>query len=99
MLKIDGFDEALIGIATVWQKADEGGANRVDTLIYNGNTLIALLMYDSKMTRDEAEEYISYNIEGAYVGEATPIIVWPCTMDRVDLIAETEMELRGNTDA
>lgn len=43
MLKIDGFDEALIGIATVWQKADEGGVNRVDTLVYNGNTLIALL--------------------------------------------------------
>jgi hypothetical protein len=94
MLKIDGFDEALIGIATVWQNNA-----RVDTLIYNGNTLIALLMYDSTMTREEAEEYISYNIEGAYVGEATPIIVWPCTMDRVDLIVETETELRGNTDA
>jgi hypothetical protein len=94
MLKIDGFDEALIGIAAVWQNNA-----RVDTLIYNGNTLIALLMYDSTMTREEAEEYISYNIEGAYVGEATPIIVWPCTMDRVDLIVETETELRGNTDA
>lgn len=99
MLKIDGFDEALIGIATVWQKADGGGANRVDTLVYNGNTIVALLMYDSKMTREEAEEYISYNIEGAYVGEATPIVVWPSTMDRVDLIAETEAEVRGNTDA
>jgi len=94
MLKIDGFDEALIGIAAVWQNNA-----RVDTLIYNGNTLIALLMYDSTVTREEAEEYISYNIEGAYVGEATPIIVWPCTMDRVDLIVETETELRGNTDA
>jgi ABC-type lipoprotein export system ATPase subunit len=29
------------------------------------------------MDDEEAEEYCSYNIEGAYVGPHTPIIVWP----------------------
>jgi expansin (peptidoglycan-binding protein) len=36
MLKLDGFDDAFIGIATVWQKAESGGARLVDTLIYDG---------------------------------------------------------------
>jgi hypothetical protein len=48
---------------------------------------------------DEAEEYISYNIEGAYVGETTPIIVWPCAMDRVEEILAAEEELTRGGDA
>jgi hypothetical protein len=28
------------------------------------------------MDSDEAREFIEYNIEGAYVGEDTPIITW-----------------------
>ena len=28
------------------------------------------------MTSDEALEYIEFNIEGAYVGEQTPIVMW-----------------------
>ena len=29
------------------------------------------------MTQEEAFEFVEFNIEGAYVGEETPIIVWP----------------------
>ena len=88
MLKIDGFDSALIGIATVWQKFPEGGAERVDTLIYDGDMITTILIHESGMSAEEALEYISYNIEGAYVGKTTPIIVWPCDMDRVNDMAE-----------
>ena len=88
MLKIDGFDNALIGISTVWQKHEGGGAERVDTLIYDGEIITTILMHQSGMSHEEALEYISFNIEGAYVGTATPIIVWPCDMDRVNEIAE-----------
>jgi hypothetical protein len=35
------------------------------------------------MTSEEAREYIEFNIEGAYVGEATPIICW--TEDHIDV--------------
>ena len=88
MLKIDGFDSALIGIATVWQKSPDGSAERLDTLIYNGDALVGILISDSGMGYEEALEYISYNIEGAYVGKTTPIIVWPCTMQKVNEIIE-----------
>ena len=88
MLKIDGFDSALIGIATVWQKSSDGGAERLDTLIYNGDALVGILISDSGMGYEEALEYISYNIEGAYVGNTTPIIVWPCTMEKINELIE-----------
>jgi hypothetical protein len=94
MLKIDGFDSALIGIATVWQKSGKG-AERLDTLIYNGDTLVNILMADSGMGYEEALEYISYNIEGAYVGNTTPIIVWPCTMQKVDELAADLEDKQG----
>jgi hypothetical protein len=89
MLKIDGFDGALIGIATVWQRADDGeGAERVDTLIYDGEQIVNTLCQESGLSYEEALEYISFNIEGAYVGSNTPIIVWSCDMSRVEEMTE-----------
>lgn len=84
MLKIDGFDSALVGIASVWKD----GGERVDTLIYDGEKIVTILCEQSGMSYDEALEYISFNIEDAYVGENTPIIVWSCDMDHVRAIAQ-----------
>jgi hypothetical protein len=98
MRKIDGFDSALVGMATVWQREEGGGARRIDTLIYDGDVIVTILMHQSGLSQDEAEEYISYNIENAYIGETTPIIVWPCSMDRVEDILEAEDGLRGIDD-
>jgi hypothetical protein len=39
---------------------------------YDRDQVIELLMKDG-MDRDEAEEFFSFNIEGAYMGEATPV--------------------------
>ena len=90
MLKIDGFDSALIGIATVWQRKDKGAA-RIDTLIYDGDAIVRTLIEHSGMSHEEALEYISFNIEGAYVGETTPIVVWPCTLDELaEMTSEDE---------
>lgn len=83
MLKIDGFDSALIGVSTVWQRTGDT-AERIDTLIYNGDVIVTILMHESGLSEEEAMEYISYNIEGAYVGKDTPIIVWPCDMETVN---------------
>ena len=88
MLKIDGFDSALVGVASVWQKHPDGGAERIDTLIYDGDILTTILVHESGMSAEEALEYISFNIEGAYVGNTTPIIVWPCTMEKVNELVE-----------
>jgi hypothetical protein len=89
MLKIDGFDKALIGVATVWQRKGKG-TERIDTLVYDGELIVSILVEHSKMSFDEALEYISFNIEDAYVGNNTPIIVWPCSMEQVDENSESD---------
>lgn len=72
LLKITGhkYDKAIAGIASVWQTN-----HRVETLIYSGQKLMEIFM-DEGMTEEEAMEWISFNIEGAYYGSATPIIMW-----------------------
>jgi hypothetical protein len=76
MLKLDGYDEALLGQAEVWLGQGDG-AERVDALIYSGPKIIDILMTRDGMEEDDAYEFFSFNIEGAYVGPNTPIIVWP----------------------
>jgi len=63
-LKADGFDDAIIGI-------DSKG----DKLVYSVSKCINILMKDNEMDFEDAYEYFYYNVEGAYVGEQTPIWV------------------------
>ena len=59
-LKADGFDEAVIGMDSSSMR-----------LIYSVSKCIEILMRE--MTQDEAEDHMSFNISGAYMGEKTPI--------------------------
>jgi len=69
-LKIDGFDDAILGPAMVWRE----------------NSMFEVLVYDAEKIREalvkagcppeEAREYIEFNIEQAYVGPHTPVLVW-----------------------
>ena len=77
MQKIDGYDEAIIGTAFVW--SSEG---QVEVLVYDAEVIRELLVLDD-MSFEEAREYIEFNIEGAYMGPDTPIIVW--TQDYYEL--------------
>ena len=72
MLKIDGHDDAVIGPALVW-----GNGTRIYVLVYDADLIRATLMTRDGMTAEEAREYIEFNIEGAYMGPDTPILVWP----------------------
>jgi hypothetical protein len=72
MLQIDGHDNAIIGPALLWGP----GGRRVEILVYDAEIIRANLMRDG-MDSDEAREFIEFNIEGAYVGPDTPILVWP----------------------
>ena len=56
----DGFDSAIIGV--------EENSMRV---IYSVSKILNIL--EEEMSSEEALEYYYYNIEGAYVGEKTPI--------------------------
>ena len=72
MLKIDGHDDAVIGPAMIW-----GNGERISVLVYDAEAIRTTLMERDNMEADEAREYIEFNIEGAYVGPDTPILVWP----------------------
>jgi len=76
MKKLDGFDDAMFGVASVWQRDEEGGSTQIDTLIYDGDAIIGILMTRDNMTFEEAAEYVDFNILNAYVGEDTPLIAW-----------------------
>jgi hypothetical protein len=69
--KWDGFDEAIIGPALIWTDRTQ-----VEVLIYDAETMRNILMQREGMDMEEAREYIEYNIEGAYIGPDTPVLVW-----------------------
>ena len=70
-IKIDGHDDAIVGRSLIWRDG-----SRVDVFVYSGELILAKLMERDGMTDEEALEYIDFNIEGAYLGEGTPVIMW-----------------------
>ena len=67
LLFADGFDEAILGVGWSFDKPL--------SVAYDKHKCIKILMKRDKMSRTDAEEYFSFNVEGAYVGEATPVFV------------------------
>ena len=45
-------------------------------LVYSSNKIIRAFMDEDGMSEEEAIEYFDFNIEGAYVGEYTPIYMY-----------------------
>lgn len=72
MLKIEGHDNAIIGPAMLWG-AD---GSRVEVLVYDAELIRHNLVIQG-MSSEEAREFIEFNIEDAYMGPDTPILVWP----------------------
>jgi len=67
LLFADGFDEALLGVAT--------RCGQPPLVVYDRQKCIDLLISRDGMSEEEAEEYFSFNTEGAWVGDRTPIFV------------------------
>jgi hypothetical protein len=65
-LVIDGMDEAIIGIAQQFTN---------DQLVAYSMTKILGVLRGQGMSHEEALDYFSFNIQGAWMGEGTPIIV------------------------
>ena len=61
----DGFDDALVGIGS--------RCGMAPVAIYDRAKCIEVLMRQY-LSREDAEEYFCYNVEGCYAGELTPII-------------------------
>jgi|TARA_R110000824_G_scaffold50037_1_gene140124 hypothetical protein len=60
----DGHDHAIMGYATDGR------------VIYSVDQIICGLMNRDGMTKEEADEFFSFNIECAYVGDYTPIYMY-----------------------
>lgn len=61
MLTADGFDSCLIG------KDSKGRA------VYDADAMIAVMVERDDMSTEDAEEFFWFNIEGAYLGDETPV--------------------------
>jgi hypothetical protein len=83
-LKINGADEALIGVALIWAVSPGGASTRELVLVYDGDAIVSGLMARDGMDEDGAREYVETNIEGAYVGPRTPIVVWPRSLADIE---------------
>lgn len=70
MKKIIGYDDSVIGPAIIWQNNTQ-----VEVLVYDAESIRNKLVSEG-MSMEEAREYIEFNIEGAYMGPDTPILVW-----------------------
>ena len=67
MMQADGFDLAIIGIAE--------RIGMKPCLAYSYEQCVEILKQETKMSEEEAIEYMEFNVCGAYVGEQTPIFV------------------------
>jgi hypothetical protein len=71
MIKYNGYDDAIIGPASIWRESTQ-----VSVLVYDAEKIREILMRDG-MDAEEAREFIEFNIEGGYLGIETPVLVWP----------------------
>ena len=76
MLKWDGFDNAIVGV---------GERNNTDSMIvYDYDKMVKVLVTRDDMSYEEAEEYIDFNIVGAWIGDTTPIIVTKKNIEEIE---------------
>lgn len=62
VIKLDGLENAIMGLATTATPSKKGGAYTVPVLVYSLKRIINILTADG-MNREDALEYYSYNIE------------------------------------
>ena len=73
MLKADGLDAAIIGVGH--------RCGKDPLLVYDTARVVKILMERDGMDQDEAEEFMEFNITGSWIGEETPIWVYPYNED------------------
>ena len=74
-LTADGLDRAIIGI---------GKRNGNKVAVYSAEKCIQVFMEDNEWCYEDAMEYFTFNTEGAYMGEYTPIFKWEEVEDCMD---------------
>ena len=67
MITADGFETAFVAVAFSY--------NGNDIAVYDYDLCIDVLIDRDTMSVEEAHEFMSYNVIGAYVGEQTPLFI------------------------
>ena len=83
MIKADGFDDCILGIAEVWD-----GNERAHRIVYDALDMVKVLMDRDGMSHEEAIEYFEFNIDGAYLGKMTPIFMFRSDLETIEELAE-----------
>jgi len=84
ILTADGFEDALIGVVD--------GACRSPVAAYDYQKCIEILTKRDGMEEEDAHEYMSFNVLGAFVGEYTPLFVHDWRKEQEECL-EVEVEL------
>lgn len=66
-LLLDGFDEAIIGMAE--------RINLGPVVAYDVEKILEIMIERDGMTYEEAMEFFNFNIQGAWMGDFTPIYI------------------------
>ena len=75
MFLADGLEDAFIGVGQQFNSQFS---------IYDREKCIQIFIDKHDMDREMAEEYFDYNVQGAWVGESTPIFVDRCSIDDIE---------------
>jgi len=73
-------DKAIIGTTLTYQEGE-----RVAVFVYSGESVLQILQDRDGMEWDDAMDFIDFNIEGAYIGKDTPLLLWPVIDEEQDL--------------
>lgn len=70
LLAIEGMNDCIVGVGRRCSKPD--------VLVYSHAMLVASFVRQG-MTETEAYEWVEFNIVGAWLGEQTPMVIYPST--------------------
>lgn len=83
LVRLDGFDKAILGIGF---QADQNLLEN-DCIVYDSEKIIEILKEEEKMTNEEANEFLEYNILGLHAGDHSPLIIDTSFIAKLDALS------------
>ncbi len=81
MIFVDGYDSAILGMDTEYQRVIYSKSKMIDVLIQDG------------LTELDAMEWLEYNVWDTYVGEHTPIFLHELTKEDIQEWVDRDEEI------
>jgi hypothetical protein len=81
MIFVDGYDSAILGMDTEYQRVIYSKLKMIDVLIQDG------------LTELDAVEWLEYNVWNTYVGEHTPIFLHELTKEDIQEWVDRDEEI------